>query len=49
MTRFKNYINDILKSWSVNKEFDNQIKVNTNNDSNEMKHLEEKICELQEE
>ena len=48
MIWFKNYIINILKSWCVNKELVNQIKVNTNIDINYIKILEEKISELQE-
>ena len=48
MIRFKNYIINILKSWCVNKELANQIKVNINIDTNYIKILEEKISKLQE-
>ena len=45
---FKKYINVILKSLDFNKNFDdNPNLVKTNSDANSMKHLEEKINEMQ--
>ena len=48
MLSFKKYINYILKSLDFNKNVDdNPNLVKTNSDTNSMKHLEEKINELQ--